>query len=48
MFTEATLGREFYSIVLLRSNPEVHQYLKWVRKQKGPTSFRVRRSSVRQ
>ncbi len=48
MFTEATLARELYSIELLRSNPEVHQYLRWVRRQKGETSFRVRRSSVRQ
>jgi 5-methylcytosine-specific restriction protein A len=48
MFTEATLARELYSIVRLRSNPEVHQYLRWVRRQQGATSFRVRRSSVRQ
>ena len=48
MFTEATLARELYSIELLRSNPGVHQYLRWVRRQQGATSFRVRRSSVRQ
>ena len=48
MFTEATLARQLYSIELLRSNPEVHQYLRWVRRRQGATSFRVRRSSVRQ
>ena len=48
MFTEATLARELYSIELLRSNSGVDQYLRWVRRQKGATSFRVRRSSVRQ
>ena len=48
MFTEATLAQEIYSIALLRSNPEVDQYLRWVRRQQGATSFRVRQSSVRQ
>ena len=47
MFTEATLARELYTIELLRSNPQVHQYLRWVRRQQGATNFRVRRSSVR-
>ena len=48
MFTEATLARELYSIELLRCHPEVNQYLRWIRKQKGASGFRVRRASVRQ
>ena len=48
MFTEATLARELYSIELLRSRPEVHEYLKWIRKQKDGANFRVRRAGVRQ
>jgi hypothetical protein len=48
MFTETALARELYSIQLLQSHPEVYQYLRWIRKQKGHSNFRVRRSALRQ
>lgn len=47
MFSEATLARELHSIDLLRCNPQVSGYLRWVRRQKGPTNFRVRRANGR-
>ena len=47
LFSEATLARELNSIELIRANSELARYLNWVRKQKGPTSFRVRRSNHR-
>ncbi len=47
LFSEATLARELNSIESIRVNPEMAGYLNWVRKQKGPTSFRVRRSNQR-
>jgi hypothetical protein len=47
MFSEATLAQELYSVDLLRANPQVSSYLKWVRKQKGSASFPVRRASNR-
>ncbi len=47
MFSEATLAKEFNSIESLRANPEVASYLAWVRRQKGPTNFRVRRANNR-
>ena len=47
MFSETTLARELNSIETLRANPEVSSYLKWVRRQKAPTNFRVRRSNNR-
>ncbi len=47
MFSEATLAKELNSIETLRANPEVASYLNWVRRQKGPTNFRVRRANNR-
>ena len=47
LFSEATLGRELSSIEQIRTNSEMANYLNWVRKQKGPTSFPVRRSNQR-
>ncbi len=47
LFSEATLAQELYSIPLLRAHPQVHNYLKWVRKQKSPGEFRVRRARAR-
>ena len=46
-FSEATLARELYSIDLIRADSQMASYLKWVRKQKGPTNFRVRRANHR-
>ncbi len=47
MFSEATLARALNSIETLRANAEFSDYLRWARRQKGPTSFRVRRSKNR-
>lgn len=47
MFSESTLAKELNSIAALRANAEFSSYLKWARRQKGPTSFRVRRSNDR-
>ncbi len=47
MFSEATLAKELNSIDTLRNNPDVASYLNWVRRQKGPTNFRVRRANNR-
>jgi len=47
MFTESTLAKKLNSVEALRANPEFSEYLKWARHQKGPTSFRVRRSKDR-
>ena len=47
LFTETTLADELNSIPRLRSNPQVNSYLKWVRKQKSPGGFKVRRSNNR-
>ena len=47
MFTESTLARELNSLDAIRGNPEMRKYLKWVRNQKGGTSFRVRRATAR-
>ena len=47
MFTEATLAVELNSIALLRANPQVNSYLKWVRKQKSAGGFKVRRANNR-
>ena len=47
MFSEATLAKELNSIEALRANPEVANYLRWARHQKGPTSFRVHRAKTR-
>ena len=47
MFSEATLAQELRSVELLRANPQVSTYLKWVRKQTGSASFSVRRANNR-
>ena len=47
LFSETTLARELDTIEKLRANSEMASYLAWARKQKGPTSFRVRRSNQR-
>lgn len=47
LFSEATLAEELNSIALLRSNPRVNSYLKWVRKQKSAGGFKVRRANDR-
>jgi 5-methylcytosine-specific restriction protein A len=47
MFSEATLAQTLYSIDLLRANPQVSSYLRWVRKQKSSASFPVRRANHR-
>ena len=46
MFSVATLAEEMYSVELLRSNPRVADFLRWMRKQRG-AGFRVRRSRER-
>lgn len=46
-FSEGTLAKELNSIDRIRSNPEMAIYLSWVRKQKAPTNFRVRRANHR-
>ena len=46
-FSEATLAKELHSIDLIRANPQMSEYLRWARRQKGPTSFRVRRAKDR-
>ena len=43
MFSVTTLAEEMYSVALLRSNPRVADFLRWMRKQRG-AGFRVRRS----
>ncbi|MCI0877720.1 MAG: HNH endonuclease [Chloroflexi bacterium] len=47
LFSEATLARELHSVDLIRANPEVARFLKWARRQKGDTGFRVRRANNR-
>ncbi len=47
MFSESTLAKELNSVDSLRANPEFSDYLRWARRQKGPTSFRVRRAKNR-
>lgn len=47
LFSEATLAKELHSIDLIRANPQMSEYLRWARRQKGPTSFRVRRAKDR-
>lgn len=47
LFSEATLAEELNSIALLRSNPRVNSYLKWVRKQKSAGGFKVHRANDR-
>ena len=47
LFSEATWAKELHSIDLIRANPQMSEYLRWARRQKGPTSFRVRRATAR-
>ena len=47
LFSEATLAEELHSIALLRANPQVNSYLRWVRKQKSAGGFKVRRANNR-
>ena len=46
MFSVTTLADELYSVELLRANPRVASFLRWMRKQRG-TTFQVRRSRER-
>ena len=46
MFSVTTLAEEMYSVALLRSNPRIADFLRWMRKQRG-ASFRVRQSRER-
>ncbi|MCY4417210.1 MAG: HNH endonuclease signature motif containing protein [Chloroflexi bacterium] len=46
MFSETTLADELYSVELLRANPRVASFLRWMRKQRG-AAFRVRREKDR-
>ena len=46
MFSVATLAEELYSVELLRANPRVADFLRWMRKKKG-TAFQVRRAKER-
>ena len=47
MFSESTLAKDLNSIQALKANPEFAAYLRWARRQKGPTNFRVRRAKNR-
>ena len=47
LFSEATLAKELESLDRIRTHPEMDSYLKWVKKQKGPANFRVRRANNR-
>lgn len=47
MFSVTTLAEELHSVELLRANPRVADFLRWMRKQRG-TRFQVRRSKERE
>jgi hypothetical protein len=47
LFSETTLANELYSIDLLRTNPQVNNFLGWMHRQKGGAVFPVRRSNQR-
>lgn len=47
LFSEATLARELGTMEQILANPQFSRYLKWARKQRGPTNFRVRRANNR-
>ena len=47
LFSEATLARELGTMERILANPEFARYLKWARRQRGETSFRVRRANNR-
>ena len=46
-FSEATLARELNSLGMIRANPQMKKFIKWVRKQKEGATFRVRRANDR-
>lgn len=46
MFSVTTLAEELHSVELLRANPRVAEFLRWMRKQRG-TRFQVRRARER-
>ena len=48
LFSEATLARELGTMEQILSNPQFARYLKWARRQRGHTNFRVRRANHRQ
>ena len=48
MFTENTLGKDLYSIELLKSNTRVNKFVKWIRKQKRTHNFKVRKARIRE
>ena len=47
LFSETTLAKELHSIELIRADPQMSDFLRWARRPKGPTSFRVRRAKDR-
>ena len=47
LFSESTLAKELHSIDLIRADPQMSDFLRWARRQKGPTIFRVRRAKIR-
>ncbi len=47
LFSESTLAKELDSLERIRVNPEMASYVEWVRRQKGPANFRVRRANNR-
>ncbi len=46
MFSVTTLAEELHSVELLRANPRVADFLRWMRKQRGAV-FQVRRARER-
>ncbi len=47
LFSTTTLARELNSIEGIRANPQMANYLRWVRKQQQTANFRVRRAANR-
>ena len=47
LFSEATLAKELYTVEMVRSNPQMADYLRWARRPKSATTFRVRRANGR-
>ena len=45
LFSEATLARELGTMEQILANPQFALYLKWARRQRGHTNFRVRRAN---
>ena len=45
LFSEATLARELGTMEQIFANPQFALYLKWARRQRGHTNFRVRRAN---